>query len=269
MLNLLNKKMFVSIINDCADDNAKVRQELRAKVLFGELPSFIGLSSFSGLSAAGSLIDVLDTTGGEEGVVLVNVAPRHGKAKKWKNGTPFGFFYYKKTLICSTIDNETLSLINRFGISEKVGVFDIEEVCNYQVDSGNISPELAKKIINTQFRSFEFLPRVAKWVLDKDNIPYKEEQIEDVIDGGYIWWVDNFGNCKTTLIKDNVEIKDGKVDLEIGRFNFYEMLRDVPNGETALIVGSSGLDGKKFLEIVTQGENTAQKLNLAVGSKIS
>lgn len=260
--------MFVSIINDCADDNAKVRQELRAKVLFGESPGFIGLSSFSGLSAAGSLIDVLDTTGGEEGVVLVNVAPRHGKAKKWKNGTPFGFFYYQKTLVCSTIDNETLSLIKRFGISEKVGVFDIEEVCNYQVVNKRIAPELADKIINTQFRSFEFLPRVAKWLWEKENIPFAEEKIEDIINGGYVWWVDNFGNCKTTLIKESVEIKEGGIELEIGKLNFYEMLRDVPNGETAVIVGSSGLDGKRFLEIVTQGENTAQKLSLAVGSKI-
>lgn len=260
--------MFVSIINDCADDNAKVRQELRAKVLFGESPGFIGLSSFSGLSAAGSLIDVLDTTGGEEGVVLVNVAPRHGKAKKWKNGTPFGFFYYQKTLVCSTIDNETLSLIKRFGISEKVGVFDIEEVCNHQVVNKRIAPKLADKIINTQFRSFEFLPRVAKWLWEKENIPFAEEKIEDIIDGGYVWWVDNFGNCKTTLIKESVEIKEGGIELEMGKLNFYEMLRDVPNGETAVIVGSSGLDGKRFLEIVTQGENTAQKLSLAVGSKI-
>ncbi|MEF3692077.1 MAG: SAM hydroxide adenosyltransferase [Candidatus Moraniibacteriota bacterium] len=260
--------MFVSIINDCADDNAKVRQELRAKVLFGELPSFIGLRSFSGLSAAGSLIDVLDTTGGEEGVVLVNVAPRHGKAKKWKNGTPFGFFYHQKTLICSTIDNETLSLIKRLGISDKVGVFDIEEVCNYQVANKKITPELGDKIINTQFRSFEFLPRVAKWIWEKENIPFVEEAIGDIIDGGYVWWVDNFGNCKTTLTKENVKIEKGKINLEIGEFNFYEMLRDVPNGETALIAGSSGLDGKRFLEIVTQGENTAQKLSLVVGSKI-
>lgn len=261
--------MFVSIINDCADDNAKVRQELRAKVLFGELPSFIGLNSFSGLSASGSLIDVLDTTLGEEGVILVNVAPRHGKAKRWKNGTPFGFFYYQKTLVCSTIDNETLSLIKRFGVADTVGVFDIEETCHYQLESKKISPELAKKIINTQFRSFEFLPRVARWILDGDKIPFVVEDIEDIIDGGYVWWVDNFGNCKTTLTKDNVEINEGKVNLQIGEFNFYEMLRDVPNGETALIVGSSGLDGRKFLELVTQGENTAKKLNLAVGSKIS
>jgi hypothetical protein len=261
--------MFVSIINDCADDNAKVRQELRAKVLFGELPSFIGLSSYSGLAAAGSLIDVLDTTGGEEGVILVNVAPRHGKAKRWKNGTPFGFFYYKKTLVCATIDNETLALVKRLGIVDKVGVFDIEEACNFQVKNNKISPELAQKIVNTQFRSFEFLPRVAKWVWDGDKIPFVEEEVIDIIEGGHIWWVDNFGNCKTTLVREDVKNLEGKIKLEIGEFNFYEMLRDVPNGETAVIVGSSGLDGKKFLEIVTQGENTAKKCNLAIGVKIS
>lgn len=260
--------MFVSIINDCADDNARVRQEVRSSVLFKVTPSFVGVNSFSSLSAAGSIIDILDSTRGKRGVVLVNVAPRHKRSRKWKNGTPFGFFYYKKTLVCSTVDNETLSLVKRFRIADKIKVFDIKEVCDKQIKDGKISKKLAERIINTQFRSFEFLPRVANWVLKGYDVPCVEEDIEDKITDESVWWVDNFGNCKTTLIKKDIEVVDNKISTEVGEFPFYKMLRDVPDGELAVIEGSSGFKGRRFLEIVAQGKSASEELNIDIGTKV-
>ena len=98
--------MFVSIINDCNDENAMNRQASRAASFFNSAVSTLGVSDFgtegSGeLEAAGNLIDTLDACEGREGVILVNVANRHGKGKKWPNGTPFCYFYYKKMAIVS------------------------------------------------------------------------------------------------------------------------------------------------------------------------
>jgi hypothetical protein len=49
-----------SIITDCADDNARARQELRFSTLFGTQPSFLGVSSYNSIEAAGNLVEQLD-----------------------------------------------------------------------------------------------------------------------------------------------------------------------------------------------------------------
>ena len=40
------------------------------------------------LRAGGNLVDSIDADCGFPGIVLANVAPRHGAAKKWMNGDP-------------------------------------------------------------------------------------------------------------------------------------------------------------------------------------
>ncbi|MCR4312136.1 MAG: hypothetical protein NUV56_02515, partial [Candidatus Uhrbacteria bacterium] len=60
--------MFLSVITDCQDGNARVRQETRYSVLFPGVPTnFMGVSS--DLEAAGNLIDVLDAAGDNEGII--------------------------------------------------------------------------------------------------------------------------------------------------------------------------------------------------------
>src|SRR3989344_9103064 len=115
--------MNIIIINDCRDANAVGRQIARAASLLGGSASFLGVTS--DLQAAGNLIDVLDALGENPGVVLVNVAPRNGKAKKWGNGTPFGYFWYRKTLVVASIDGYTLSLVKKLKVVNFVYVLDI------------------------------------------------------------------------------------------------------------------------------------------------
>src|SRR5579872_4882433 len=126
--------MFVSIITDCRDDLAMGRQLARIAVLFGNASTIpIGVGEFTEVEAAGNLIDILDATEGKEGVVLVNVAPRHGRGKKWPNGTPFGYFWYKKTLVVSTIAEQTLSLVKKFGIADSLFLTDIPTVIDFVI----------------------------------------------------------------------------------------------------------------------------------------
>ena len=88
--------------------------------------SFIGISS--DLEASGNIIDTLDAYGDLPGVILVNIAPRNGKAKKWKNGTPFGYFWYKKILVISSVDGLTLSLVKKLNLVKTINVLDIPTV---------------------------------------------------------------------------------------------------------------------------------------------
>jgi hypothetical protein len=260
--------MFVTIINDCQDQNAIARQGTRASALLGAYVTFVGVKN--DIEAAGNLIDVLDAAGEEKGVVLVNVAPRNGAAKKWANGTPFCYFRYKNVLIVSSVDGYTLSLVKKIGIVEEVQLLDIPTVVNSLCKTGIITDNLKEHIIQTQFRSFEFVPRVAHWILGKIEVPsvvYSLEEVADIND--VVWWVDNFGNIKTSVVQENTIQEDGSPYVTaIGTFPFYQHLKDVPDDQTAVVVGSSGIDSTRFLEIVVQGKSAEKQFEVDSGYSI-
>lgn len=260
--------MFLTIITDCQDANATGRQLTRGNLLFGFPSTLIGVKS--DLEAAGNLIDILEVAGGDTGVILVNIAPRHGDAKKWPNGTPFGYFWYGKTLVVSSIDGCTLSLVKKFGLTDNIEVFDIPTVMDFVVDKLSFDPERAEYIKHTQFRSLEFLPLAAKWTFDKIVLPSNKMEISQVATcHNSIWYQDNFGNCKTTLTSSDIDFAVGnKLQLENifanlkGEVKCFCRLKDVPNGQIALIVGSSGLLHHKFLELVIQGQSAGEFFGL-------
>lgn len=255
--------MFISVITDCQDGNARVRQQTRYSVLFPQTAiNFVGVSS--DLEAAGNLIDVLDAAGDIEGIIAVNVAPRHGRAKKWANGTPFGYFWYKKILIVCTIDGEVLSLMKKLGLGDHVMVTDIRQV----LPLGGYSAEEVEFAASSQFRSFDYLPRLARIVWDKREAPAEKLAFTDISDVSTgVWWIDSFGNCKTTLLPSDVNFEAGAsreislhgVDLTA---TCYRQLRDVPDVETGLILGSSGYGSQRFLELVIQGQSAAKRYHI-------
>ncbi len=262
--------MFVTIINDCRDENTMGRQATRAMHLFkNAIIKTVGIG-WSELEGAGNLVDMLDASEGDEGVIMVNVAPRYGRGKKWPNGTPFGYFYYGKTLIISTVAEQMLSLVKKFDIAKSLKLTDIPTVLDAMIQAGELDPALREKIVNSQFRSYDYMPRLAKWIIDGQDIPHEEylfDQVEDVPFA--VWWIDNFGNCKTTFLPSEINFKAGeKIVTKAGELVCYDRLKDVPDGEAGLIVGSSGLGDKRFLEIVVQGASAAEKFNLKVNSRI-
>ncbi len=257
--------MIVTIINDCRDANAAGRQAARAGLLLSSSPVFIGVSN--DLEAAGNIIDALDATEGREGVILANVAPRHGNVKRWKNGTPFGYFWYKKTLVLSTTDGLTLSLVKKLGLAQYISVLDISKTFQKLTELHNHLLELGQNVANSQFRSYDFLPRIAVSILNGTKVPSDKLAINEIPTAPHaIWWIDNFGNCKTTILPEEINHKaNGSVEIKMGKFNFTPQLKDVPDGESALIIGSSGLEKKRFVEVVVQGDSAAKHYNLSVG----
>lgn len=263
--------MFVTIINDCRDENTMGRQATRAMHLFkNAIIKTVGIGQ-SELEGAGNLVDMLDASEGDAGVIMVNVAPRYGRGKKWPNGTPFGYFYYGKTLIISTIAEQMLSLVKKFDIADSLCLTDISTVLDAMVEKGNLTEELRTRIVNSQFRSYDYMPRLAKWIIDLVEIPYENYSFDNVENVPFaVWWVDNFGNCKTTFLPEEIIFKSGeKLMTKMGELMCYERLKDVPDSEAGLIIGSSGLGDRRFLEIVVQGGSAAEKFGLRVNSRIS
>jgi hypothetical protein len=257
--------MIATIINDCRDDNAAGRQTTRVSAILQCPVNFIGVSSE--IEAAGNLIDTLDALEERQGVILVNVAPRHTKAKRWKNGSPFGYFHYKNALIISTIDGLSLSLVKKFKLTGAIHSMDIPRVVEILLEKKYISAQQKDYITNTQFRSFDFLPRIAEYLIKEKEIESEIIPIEEILDmPETIWWVDVFGNCKTTILEN--ELADKNISLKGKQLPYYTRLKDVPDKAPALIVGSSGLGQKRFLEIVVQGGSASTQLNLSIGNKL-
>jgi hypothetical protein len=259
--------MFITIINDCKDPNAMGRQATRASALFNTNVATLGIDSFKDLEGAGNMIDMLDGADGDSGIIMVNIAPRHGRAKKWENGTPFGYFRYKNTLVVSTVDGYCLSLAKKFGLIDKAFVTDLPTVIDKMIEMGKFSADYRELVVKTQFRSFDYMPRLAKWLWDGIEVPVEEYSLDEIPETPKaIWWVDNFGNCKTTMLPEEIGFEPGKkIQTSVGELTCYARLKDVPNDEPALIIGSSGLGHKRFLELVVQGKSAAARFNVESG----
>lgn len=248
--------MYVTIINDCHDPLTLNRQVVRASTLFPNTNiSTVAVGNYADLEASINIIDTIDAAMDEPGIILCNVAPRHGKAKKWPNGTPFGHITYKNTEIFTTIDGLTLSLIHKYGLADHVDVYDIPTVLDAMIKAGKLAEHLRAPITNTQFRSFEFLPRVAKWYMQKIKLPTERHALADFKPAPLaIAYIDNFGNCKTSCWAEDIGHKAGKtIQTTWGDVMCYDRLKDVPNGQSGLIVGSSGYRDHRFIELVVQG----------------
>lgn len=255
--------MFITIINDCRDENAKGRQTTRVQSLFGITPNFIGVEH--DLEAAGCLIDTLDAGQDSNGIILLNVAPRssrwkfaldkNGNGKAWENGTPFGYFKIDQVLVVATIDGFSLSLIKKLNLVREIKVLDVPQVLEFALNNNLLEEQRAERIKHTQFRSFDFVPYVANWLSQELELPYSTLSLTKIKDApAAIWFQDNFGNKKTTLLEADLEhLESDKVKCALGKFKYYPRLKDVPEGEQGIITGSSGYQNQRFLEIVVQG----------------
>lgn len=258
--------MFCTIITDCFDENAKGRQSARAQTFFNLTPNIIATAT--DLEAAGNLIDVIDATAGKPGLIMVNVAPRGGNTRTWENGTPFGYTWYKDTLIVGTVGGLCFSSLKKFELVKEVHVLDTTTATAALLQAGAIDADIAAYIPKTQFRSYEYMPRIAAALLSNVALPHTTSPISDwpqLPDA--IWWIDNFGNCKTTLTENDVA-SNTTIKTHFGSFPFVTQLKDVCDQETAVTIGSSGLLGKRFLEIVAQRNSAAAKHKISVGDGV-
>jgi hypothetical protein len=268
--------MFFEIITDCKDDNALSKVGSRTKALLPEAQVGtwgIGTNfdQYNSLQAAGFLLDLIDATMGRKGILIANVAHRHGDSKKWENGTPFCFFSYKDTIILSSIEGHTLSLVKRLLLVNEVSLMDIPTVLQAAVKAGEVTSEEADDIARTQFRSYQFLPRAAYWLIKNAfQLPYEAYALKDIPSASNkVWHIDNFGNVKTTLLPEEIDFQPNKeIQTKLGKLICYERLSHVPNNSPALIIGSSGIGNKRFLEIVVQGSSAAKQFNLKIGDDI-
>lgn len=250
---------------DCKDQNALTRLQARLTVLFPN-SQIHGVGIMTDVEASGCILDTLDALriSKKPAIIIGNLAPRSDKSHK--NGAPFYVGHVGSTHIIAT--KTCFTLLAKIGLLSSIYETDVETVCMKFVPKNE-----AKRIANSQFRSFEYVPLLAKWVFQKKKIPGKQEKIVSTTENT-VWWVDNFGNCKTTITEDELRkyIHANAVTLTLNdksiTLPFYQKLADVPKGERAIIIGSSGYKDIRFAEIVKQGGSASDELKITSGAKI-
>lgn len=263
----------VSYITDCRDENTQGRLKARVSTLFpGRNVVFVGVKD--DIEAAINLVDLIDAYEGKPGIILANVARREGadRKQKWENGTPFGRVKLGNIDLFTTIDGYMLSLLEKvLGKKVTVDIYDIPStVPHMQLDEVS-----QQRIINTQFRSFDYLPRLAQQVVAGRDLPVTEQWSDVPQMPHMVCWVDSFGNLKTNVTPEEVGFEVGKKLVFRVSNNkqlllpCYERLKDIPDGVAALTIGSSGHGTHRFLEIMQQGKSAAYHLGIGSGTQIN
>ncbi len=259
--------MFATIINDCHDNNARGRQTTRLSSLLETAVNFVSINS--DLEAALEIVDIIDAADNNpSGVILVNIAPRGGE-KQWENGSPFAFTIYKDTLIIGTVDGFVFSGLKKIGLLEHLNLIDTEIATKEMLEAGFILSDQARRIPDSQFRSFDLLPRLAAFIFSGYTIssePYDVDNIPDLPPA--VWCIDNFGNCKTTVSVEDLS-NANHLTTRYGKFGIIENLSDVPDNTDAVVVGSSGFGDKRWLEMVSQKQSFAKKHSVKIGDDIT
>jgi len=282
---MAQKVTSVAIFTDCDDKNARFRQSLRIQQLFGVTPIITGITSDS--EAGFHIVDALDATlnveGPDEGysIILVNIAPRDGEVRgRELNGTHFCYFWVGRALVALTFNKSMLALAKKLSLTDRILAVDIPEVTKQAVRHGLLEERFRQYICETQFRSFEFLPRLARWLVNGLNpIEYtfflKNVFIEDLVPDARpsVAYVDRFGNVKTTLLLDELKTARSNVSGSgLGRYAclpFYPRLSNVPDdGKPAWVVGSSGFGERRFCEIVINGGRASEYFGLKAGQPL-
>jgi hypothetical protein len=143
----------------------------------------------------------------------------------------------------------------------RVQAVEVPTVTSAAVSWGDLAQSEADKINNSQFRSLEFLPLLARWLVDGKEVPSKTVELPDSsVAANGVWHTDNFGNAKTTLVAKDVGFAQSKklVLADGAEAICYERLTDVPKDCSAVTIGSSGYGKDRFLEVVVQWRDGGQ-----------
>lgn len=271
----------VLVLQDCTDKNAQARVSAAVGIYFDGIPAYIPLEGPAGLIEGSlDLLDMIDAARPLSGVeatgttvILCNAAPRASSHGKYPNGTPFGYFWANSsTLVVSTYNPELLSLVRRMGITDHLQLMEVAEVMAWAAKQGLANTHEQEAVVNSQFRSLTFEP-FAAWAILKygEEVPSTHTPLEpSPAPTGKALRIDNFGNIWTDYLPADVAFKEGgTLKLANGEVApCYRRLADVPPGELAVVIGSSGYAEKRFLMVTIQGGNAKARLGAHVGMPI-
>lgn len=253
----------IIVINDVCDENGRAKQQARCHSLLGQVPVFVGVRD--DIEASGEIIDQFANLKGAPGLIIAQSAPRTTETNK-TNGTGFCYFWHEDTLFITSVKGRILSLVKKLGLVANVNLIKSDEA----IDQVGVVNER-----DSQFRSLEWLYAFAQHLLSGQDLPHEKVSINEFPDASvFVWHIDKWqghdkwGNCKLSLTEDEV-VDQSEIQIKGQTIPLYNSLKDVPEGGLGVVrFGSSGLRGRRFLEVSVGNGNASQKLNLSVGDEV-
>lgn len=265
----------VTYFQDCIDNNAINRLKRKIHAYTGGTTDVIPIEHMAAVGM--DLVDMLQASRivsnlkplGRQ-IILANMARRELSHGVYRNGPPFCYFKVgegkSEVLVVSTFTEDFLTLAHRLGIVEEVNLLEIHDVLESAIKNGHMRADEAEEIEFSQFRSLDFVPLAARllthspfWLVSEvrhlgDPPPPK----------GIALRFDNFGNIFTDVLPEDVGFEPGgKLTLVTGEeINCYKYLADVPPGELAAVIGSSGYAQKRFIMVTIQGTSAEAYLDI-------
>ncbi len=262
----------VRVISDCRDGNARMRYEDRFNAILPGAHVKVRRVR-NDLQAAGNLVDAIQARRWRHGVIVLNVAPRNEAQERpadW-NGSPFGYVRVDSVDIFGTVEGDGFTLLQKvLGRRLELEVFEAAEVVKHL----DVDEDTRREMVESQFRSCEFVPDLMAVVLSGKPLPSRRGQQVSELTGSWVWEVDCFGNLKTTILPEDVGFEAGKVfTFHDGRGRTfqvmaYRQLRQVPKGQPGLVIGSSGYQKKRWLELVVNGGSARKWFRIKRGELI-
>lgn len=281
------KTVVVHYFTDCAqlDPNAtsRLQQEITQRFLTeGYLPIVYVNGVKDDHEAGHCVVDILGRPSPFQTVILANAAPRRDNDRDkagWHNGTPFGHVWIEGRLVVSTIGGFALSLLKKVRCGDLIiQRTDIAEVAPLLTSDHEEQTWLA----STQFRSLDYVPRLAAALLAKKvQIPsHNYTEIPDL--GDRVVYVDRpfrnvkLGLCLQDLIDRGFDLeKPFSIQAHARTFvtHFYPGgLTTIPEAQIGLVVGSSGWGHprqSKLLELQIKKGTAATALQVEAGDLIA
>ncbi len=257
------------IISDCCKDtNGVARLMFRWLALAGKLPSALPVDTTA--EAGLTLLDMLlaGTTAlgrkAKPGIIILNKARRDGQ-KRWPNGAPFCWFWHQGNLVVTTLDHETMELVQQHLGITLVCLTDISTVVAASDVWCKRSLTNADKamLCDTQFRSLWYQLLLAVWLWEGRDVPAEGYVLPEPSSALKVLIADNFGNFKTNADPDKLGLVDGakyRLVLPNGEprlLTYYVHLAEVPERRLAFTRGSSG---RGLLEIVVGNGRATREL---------
>jgi hypothetical protein len=289
-----------AIITDCHDkdkgSSADSRIATRFKTLFGGVtPTLIPIEAKTSelergsIQAAMDLLDQIDASRipgprsiKDRMLILINSATRGETPLHRPNGSPFCWWWPDKyTLVVSTLDGPVLPRAKSLGLIPDgvVHEMSVEDVMAYAVHRRWVSSPEAERICKSQFRSYDFQPMAAKWILENRGIPSRLHVVPEYVpDDITVLYADGFGNLTLNVTPEEFGYVAGaEITLADDRIALcVPSLKDVPQSHTdmpilALTIGSNGIrdpetgSETRFMELVIMQGSAQEYTGLGPG----
>jgi len=261
------EKRNLSFFTDCSDNNAKARVHAHLSHQLKKYNFDIAVYGEKNVQDIAfnifSLVSFWRENNIKGNIVVGNYAPR---TDNHPNGAPFLLTIINDNYVIGNPD--TFYTLKKIGLLGTLPVVEIDILKTLEL---YFPEEESLNLSQSQFRSMKVLPLIIYLIVNEKKIETVKYSFPLVnFKSAEVVFVDNFGNVKTSMKKEEFVINKGmKNFIKIGDYQgliprYYSHLSDIPKGFHGFVISGSN----DLVELVVNGGSAAEFYNIKVGDII-